>query len=139
MNRLLKTLAAIGLCVIVSACARDQSQRIMNKEDLMIASGFTFVPANTPARQAAFQKLPPHKFTREIRGDKVVYAYADPTICVCLYVGNAAAYSAYRARMFDKKIADEQLMTATDLSYVNTNWDWSVWGTEYPLGWPYNF
>jgi hypothetical protein len=139
MKRLIATIAALGLCAIATACSKDQSQRVMNKEDLMIASGFTFVPANTPARQAAFAQLPPHKFTRQIRGDKVVYVYADPTICVCLYVGNPKNYEAYRARIFDKQMANAQVTVANDMYYMNNDWDWGPWGTEYPLGWPYNF
>ena len=71
----------------------------------------------------------------EIRGDKVIYAYADPTICVCLYVGNPTNYSAYRARVFDKHIADEQVTVANDMYYMS-NWDWSPWAVGYPPGWP---
>ena len=29
----------------------------MNKEDMLAASGFKFVPANTPERQAAFRSV----------------------------------------------------------------------------------
>ena len=108
-------LAALGLCFVVAACTNDPSRAIMNKEDMLAASGFKFVPANTPARQAAFQRLPPHQFIREVRDGKVVYTYADPTICVCLYVGGQKAYGAYRARVFDKQIADEQATVATDV------------------------
>jgi hypothetical protein len=139
MTRLASTLVVLGLCAAVSACATGpSSQNVMSKEDLMIASGFKFVPANTPERQAAFQKLPPHKFTREVRGDKVVYVYADPTICVCLYVGNPTSFQAYRARVFDKKIADEQLTVANDFYYMD-NWNWGVWNVGYPPAWPYDY
>src|SRR5215470_9482122 len=104
--RLGPILTAFGLCLALAAClGGDGSQNVMNKEDLLAASDFRFVPANTPQRQAAFRRLPPHKFVREVRGDKVVYIYADPTICVCIYVGGQKAYGAYRARVFDKQIA----------------------------------
>jgi hypothetical protein len=129
-------LAALGLCLAVVACSGDNSRGIMNREDMLAASGFKFVPANTPERQAAFSKLPPHKFVREVRGDKVLYVYADPTICVCLYVGGQKAFGAYRARVFDQRIADEQVTVANDLYYMN-GWNWGVWSAGYPVGWPY--
>ena len=131
------TLAVVGLTAGLAACA-DGPRAVANKEDMMIASGFRFVPANTPERQAAFRQLPPHKFTRQTRGDKTVYVYADPTVCVCLYVGTPAQYAAYRARVFDKQLADEQSMTANDYRMA-PGWDWGPWGVGYPMGWPYNY
>ena len=89
------TLAALGLCVAVAACESPQ-QKIAGKEDMMTAAGFKFVPANTPARQQSFRQLPPHKFARQIRNGQVFYVYPDPTVCVCLYVGDQNAYATYR-------------------------------------------
>ena len=82
MQRLGSIVAVLGLSVIAAGCS-DGSQQIMNKEDLLAASGFKFVPANTPERQASFAQLPPHKFIRQVRGDKVIYIYADPTTGLC--------------------------------------------------------
>lgn len=128
--------AALGFFLVVAACAKpDPSRQVMNKEDALTASGFTFVPANTPQRQAAFSKLPPHKFIQQVRDGKVIYVYPDPTICVCIYVGGPRAYAAYRARVFDKQLANEQTTTA-DPGYLSS-WDWSTWGDGYPMGWPY--
>ena len=132
--RLGSTLAAFGLCLAVTAC-NDGSRAVMNKEDMLAASGFKFVPANTPERQAAFKTLPPHQFMRQMRGDKVIYVYADPTICVCLYVGGQKAYGTYQARRLDKRIADEKAQAAADMSMAS--WDWGPWGAGYPMGWPY--
>ena len=134
MRRFGWTMAASVLCLAATGCT-DPSQKVMSKEDMMVASGFKFVPANTPERQAAFRQLTPHKFVRQVRGDKVIYVYPDPTICVCLYVGGPKAYAAYRARVFDKQIADEQQMTAD--TYSMASWDWSPWAYGYPYGWPY--
>jgi hypothetical protein len=123
--------AVLGLSLLAAGCA-DPSQQVMNKEDVLAASGFKFVPANTRDRQIAFAKLPPHKFVRQVRGDKVVYLYADPTICVCLYVGGQKAYGAYQARSFDKQLADEQASNA----YFVSEWNWGPWAAGYPYGWP---
>ncbi len=127
-------LAILGLCAAVAACQNPQ-QVIGNKEDMMAAAGFKFVPANTPARQAAFRNLPAHKFSREIKNGQVFYVYPDPTVCVCLYVGNQSAYARYQANVFQKNLADEQQMTA-NINSMN-DWDWGPWG-GYPYpGWYY--
>lgn len=124
-------MAAIGLCLAATAC-QDPDRAIMNKEDMLIAAGFKFVPANTPERQASFRTLPPHRFVRQVNGDKVIYIYPDPTICVCIYVGGQKAYATYQARRLQKNIADERAEAAADMSMAN--WDWGPWG---PMGWPY--
>jgi hypothetical protein len=111
------------MCVMLSACA-SPAQRVQNKNDMLAASGFTLLPADTPRRQASLASLPPHKFVRQERGAKVIYVYADPTICGCLYVGNQAAYGRYRENVFRKRLVDEKQMTAE----TNQNIDWEPWG-----------
>ena len=136
-------LAALGLCLAVTACNNPNSpQALGNREDALAAAGFKFVPANTPARQAAFQKLPPHQFVREMKNGKVIYVYADPTICSCIYVGGQKAYGTYQQGRLNKQIADAQAsaaaanaMAASDMYMAN--WDWGMWGYGYPIGWPY--
>jgi hypothetical protein len=123
MLRVRSTLLLFAACVAVSACT---SEVVQNKEDLLAAAGFRLVPANTPQRQASLRALPPHKFVHQVRNNAVVFTYADPTICDCLYVGNQAAYDRYRQNVFVKNIADEQQMTAQ-----MDQMDYGPWG----LGW----
>jgi hypothetical protein len=96
---------------------------VQNKEDMLAAAGFTLVPANTPQRQASLAALPPHKFVHQVRNNAVIFTYADPTICDCLYVGNQAAYDRYHQEVFAKNIANEQQMTA-QINEMN----WGPWG-----------
>jgi hypothetical protein len=135
MIRFGTTLAALGLCVAVAACQNPQ-QKIAGKEDMMTAAGFKFVAANTPQRQAAFKQLPPHKFSRQIKDGRVFYVYPDPTVCVCLYVGDQKAYATYRQNVFQQNLADEQAMTANEMAM--NDWDWGPWG-GYPGGWFYAY
>jgi hypothetical protein len=118
------TLICLAVCAVASACAAQ----VQNKENMLAAAGFTLVPANTPQRQASLSALPPHKFVHQVRNNAVIYTYADPTICDCLYVGNQAAYDRYRQDVFVKHIADEQQMTA-QINEMN----WGPWGP----GWYY--
>jgi hypothetical protein len=102
-------LLATGL--LLSACQSPQ-QAVQAKEDLLSAAGFTIKPANSPERLAAMKKLPPHKFVQQTSGTNVVWLYADPTGCLCVYFGDQTAWANYRAMVFAKRIADEQKMTA---------------------------
>ena len=124
MPQIRLTLVMIAACVAVSACAAQ----VQNKENMLAAAGFTLVPANTPQRQTSLAAMPPHKFVRQVRNNMVIFTYADPTICDCLYVGNQAAYDRYRAEVFAKNLANEQQMTAQ----IN-NMEWGYWGP----GWYY--
>jgi hypothetical protein len=135
MNRIGTTLAALGLCVGLAACQSPQ-QKVAAKEDMMTAAGFKFVPANTPQRQAQFKQLPPHKFSRQIKDGRTFYVYPDPTVCVCLYVGDQSAYARYRSNVFNQQLADEQAMTANEMAM--NDWDWGPWG-GYPGGWYYGY
>jgi len=86
MAHVRSTLMILAVCAAASAC-----NPVQNKEDMLAAAGFTLVPANTPQRQASLSSLPPHKFVHQVRNNAVIFIYADPTICDCLYVGNQAA------------------------------------------------
>ena len=101
----------LGAALLLSAC-QSTSQSVQSKEDLLAAAGFTIKPANTPARLTAMKKLPPHKFVQQTNGGNVVWVYADPTICQCVYFGDQTAWSNYRAMVFAKQLANEQQMTA---------------------------
>jgi hypothetical protein len=111
------TLSAV--LIAISACG----VQVQNKEDMLAAAGFTLVPANTPERQASLSSLPPHKFVHQVHNNGVVFTYADPTICDCLYVGNQGAYDRYRQAVFAKNIANENQMTA-EINQMN----WGAWG-----------
>ncbi len=116
------------LVLAASAAAAGCAAQVQQKEDLLAAAGFTLVPADTPQRQASLASMPPHKFSRQVRNNAVIYTYADPTICDCLYVGNEAAYDRYRQEVFAKNLANEQAMTAETYQM-----DWGGWGP----GWYY--
>jgi len=101
-------------------------QEVAQKEDHLAAAGFRVKPANTPARQAMLNRLPPHRFVRRDHGDAVTYVYADPLVCDCLYVGTQQAYGRYQQFIQAQNLADEQEMTAQ--TYQDTQWNWGGWG-----------
>jgi hypothetical protein len=128
------TPAVFAALVLVGGCAAV----VTDKEDMLAAAGFAYRPADTPQRIAALHALPPHKFAHQVRNGMVVWIYADPTICNCLYAGNEAAYDAYRHEVFERHIADEQAMAASmnEDAAASISMDWGPWAG--PWG-PYRF
>ena len=120
----LPTLAA---CLLVAACVSPQ-QRAEDSENLLTAAGFTARPANTPERVTSLRTLPANKVVQRVRGDRVRYVYADPLVCGCLYVGDQAAYGRYQQEVFQRRLADEQAMTA---QMNQMSWDEGPWGPFY--------
>jgi len=121
----LRAVLVLAFGSILGACT-GQSDRIADKEDLLAAAGFDVLPASNPTRQREITGLPPHHFLSQIKGDKVIYLYADPLVCNCLYVGTQAAYDRYRQEVFQRQLANEQQVTADVLA--DDSWDWSPWG-----------
>jgi hypothetical protein len=123
----------ICTALALAACA----QAINNKEDLLLAAGFSYRPANTPQTAASLKALPKHRFVHQVRNGQSVWIYADPSICGCLYAGNDAAYQRYRQEVFQKQIADEetQAALANENAAIEQNaiaFDWGVWGPWAP-------
>ncbi|MCB8819939.1 hypothetical protein [Microvirga rosea] len=119
------SILSLGAISLALAACQTQQQANQNKENLLAAAGFTLQPANSPARIAAMKKLPPNRFVRQTSGGTVVYVYADPAGCQCVYFGDQTAWSSYRAAVFAKQLADEQQMTAM----MNQNaFDFGPWG-----------
>jgi hypothetical protein len=117
--------AAVAATSIALASCETAAERIGSKEDLLAAAGFTVRPANTPQREAELKQLPPNKFVLKTKGDRVSYAYADPVVCDCLYIGDQHAYGAFKQELFTRRLADEEQMTA--ITYQDS-WDWGEAG-----------
>jgi len=119
--------AALALCLAVSACTMPR-QRAVDQEDLLSTAGFTVWPANTPERIAFLHDLPPNKVVQRVRGGTVRYVYADPLVYGCLYVGHEDAYGRYCQEVFQRRLANEQQMTA---QMDQDAWDEGSWGPFY--------
>ena len=79
-----------------------------SKENLLADSGFKKLTLNTPAKVAAFKKLPPHRISQTTFKGKQVWVYPDQNVCGCLYVGGQTAYNTFikkgRAQMIDSRV-----------------------------------
>jgi len=128
---------SVTLTMGLAACA-SLSSRVRDKEDLLAAAGFDVHPAATPQREAVLKSLPPHKFVRRVKGDHVEYFYADPLVCNCLYTGDQRAFDTYKYEVFERRIADEQQLTAQMYQEPPGwwhGWNWGLWGSPGPAWW----
>ena len=114
----------LATLLLLTACVTPQ-QRAESRENLLTAAGFTARPADTPQRIASLRSLPANKVVQRVRGDTVRYVYADPLVCGCLYVGDQTAYARYQQEVFQRRLANEQEMTA---QMNQMNWDEGPWG-----------
>ena len=108
----------------IAGCVSSQ-QQVGQKEDLLAAAGFQVRPADSPHRIAAMRTLPANRFVARVRDGNLVYLYADPLDCDCLYLGNQQNWDAYKQEIFARQIADQQQMTAI---MNQQDWDWGPWG-----------
>jgi hypothetical protein len=127
----MNTYVVAGLVISIGlslAGCQSMPQVVQQKEDLLSAAGFTPQPANTPQRLAAMKKLPPNKFVQQTSNSQMVYVYADPIVCQCVYFGNQAAYAQYRQMVFQQRLADERQMTAV---MAQDSFDFGPWGAPF--------
>ena len=124
MTKLIRLAAAAGLALGIAGCA-SPSPQVAQKGDLLTDAGFMVRIADSPHRVEQMKRLPPNKFVTRVRNGQLVYLYADPMACRCVYFGTQQNWDAYRQEMFAQRIADENQMTAI----MNQDaWDWGPWG-----------
>ena len=123
-------IAALLSLVALAGCAAMRRQEAQDHGNLLTAAGFRIKPADTPQRMARLDAMPPLKMVARPKDDKMLYTYADPYACNCVYVGGEQEYAEYRRLAVQKQIADEQL--AASMAAEDAAMDWQMWG---PFWW----
>ena len=116
--------------LLLSNCAAIRREEAQSTENLLAAAGFQVRPADTPAKLAQLKALPALKMQMRQKDGKLVYTYADPDNCNCLYVGGPQQYTEYRRLAMKQEIAQEQMEAAE--AQEDAAMDWGMWG---PWGW----
>jgi hypothetical protein len=112
---------ALGACTTLP---RSDAQSTLK---LVEAAGFEAEPVDTAEELAYVNRMPLHQVVSQDRDGHLVYVYADPDGCHCLYVGGPKEYSAYRRLSREKEIAAERNMAAMDWDDWDPSgdsWDW---------------
>ncbi len=117
-------LAALAGCLVIAACATTPQQAV-DRENLLLAAGFTALPANTPERVTSLRRLPANRVVQRRRGGLVAYVYADPLVCGCLYVGDVAAFGRYRQEVVQRRWAEERAFAGP---IDQGGWEEGPWG-----------
>ncbi len=125
MMKLWKSIFAFSALGVAAAACQPNPKF---KDDLLASSGFKQVPPTTAAQQASLRSLPPHKLVQTTRKGKVVWAYSDPTVCGCLYVGGPGAYATYMNKLNQQQQLD--MRTVTVPPGQEAGWDFSAWPEE---------
>jgi hypothetical protein len=125
-----RLLALVLILGGISACQLQQND-IIQHEDNLSGAGFVVRLANTAERQAMLHRLPANQFVRRESGGVILYVYADPVACSCLYVGNQQAFDRYVSNQQWDLYGQEKIAA---LAYYDAAWNWDAWGPWGPLG-----
>lgn len=111
---------------VLASCAAMRREEARSEENLLAAAGFQMRPADTPERIAQLQSLPPLQMQMHAKDGSIVYTYADPDNCKCLWVGGPRQYAEYKRLGLKQEMAEDQLEAAE--SEEDAALDWGMWG-----------
>lgn len=122
--------AAVAASLPLAAAGAASGATMSKTEQMLAASGFEAMPANTPERQADLTGLKARQLVAQPHGNGFTYVYADPKGCACLYMGDAADYRAYQQLAQQRNIAQQNADAA---AFAGMNWN--AWGPYGDWGW----
>jgi hypothetical protein len=131
-----KRASALGCVVVLSGCSLfrlSPQEKASTIEPVLAAAGFRMLPADTPEKLEHLRKLPALKLLPRTRGGKLRYGYADPYVCMCMYVGDEQAYQRYQQLALEQQIADEQQAAAMMNEETEMDWEMDDWAD--PFAW----
>jgi hypothetical protein len=120
---------ALALAVLMGGCAAVRQEEAQKTDDLLAAAGFKVRPADTPEKLAHLKAMQPLKVSMRTKDGRVIYSYADPYSCICVYVGGPEEYAQYQ-RLLRQQVVEERLYAAEMANDEGA--DWGMWG---PFWW----
>jgi hypothetical protein len=115
-----------GAVLAATGCSAIRRDEARSEENLLAAAGFQMRAADTPERQAQLQAQPALKMQMRAKDDAVVYTYADPYNCKCLWVGGPEQYEKYKKLALKQQVAQDQMEAAE--AEEEASLDWGMWG-----------
>jgi hypothetical protein len=107
--------------LVLAGCGTIRRQEAKSTGQLLAAAGFQIRPADASERLADLSTTSPNKLVARTTDGKVVYTFADPNNCHCLYVGGPNEYSEYQRLKVKKEIAE-------DAEAISMKWTlWEPW------------
>jgi hypothetical protein len=103
-----------------------QREEAQSTEKLLAAAGFKMKLADTLEKRDHLKMMPPLELATRSQDGRVIYSYADPANCQCVYVGGPDEYVQYQQLALKKELADEKLAAARAEEDAALNWGmWS--------------
>lgn len=126
-----------GLLLGLAGCSSPAAPYLAMEMKLSEA-GFVAHPADTTARYAMLNTLPPGELTYRPSAAGRVYVYADPIGCGCVYMGSESAYNALTmneaARQKNRRKPVSTVPVIPAMAAENRRdtaiWDWSAWSVN---------
>ena len=127
-------LALVAAAALAFAgCASKRPAAIEHSEHMLADAGFRSVPADTPERVAALQRLQPETVTEVMRDGRTFYVFPDPKECHCLYVGTEDEYGEWQKLLYQSGHKQPAPVPWNEGELGNgAMGNWGVWG-----GWPW--
>lgn len=95
-------LLAAGLTFAAAGCSTTAQE----KQNALATAGFHTRLADTPAKVASMNALPPKTFVRQTQKGQTFYLYADPAGCNCIYYGTEDNYGLYQQARYQQRMSD---------------------------------
>ena len=121
MGRSARLLMVFVTTFALGGCAAMRRQQARDTGDLLVSAGFTAKPADTPERAKCLEAIPPLKVVSQQKDGHVLYRYADPYSCHCLYVGDQQAYAEYK-HLALREAAEAEESAAVDRGFSGPRW-----------------
>jgi hypothetical protein len=97
----------------LNGCAAIRSNEAKYDGDRLVGAGFQIEPADTLTSLQPADALPPLTVVPRTKDGHVVYAYADPYRCQCVYLGDEYAY-----RWYQRRVANDFLDAVLSISLL---------------------
>ena len=121
-----RMLLIFATAISVGGCAAMRRHDARDTGNLLVAAGFKTKLADSPGRAQQLRAMPPLKIVSQSKDGQIVYRYADPYSCDCLYVGDQQAYAKYRSLALQEQRAAERL--EAEEAEESASMDWDLWG-----------
>ena len=92
---------------IMGGCTAIRRDRAPETTSLLTQAGFKVLKADSPERVARLNTLTPYKVVPwKRKSGGMVYAYAEPDRCQCVYVGSRSQYATYKQLLSAEQAAE---------------------------------
>ena len=95
----MKRKTTLALALAAAVVAFGALAQTLKRDRLLEQSGFIMRPADTPRKLERMKRLPPLRFIRRTKPGGRYYLFADPKLCVCVFVGDQQAMNNFQSQL----------------------------------------